>query len=71
MNPMTKVATAKASVMGVWESPSDATMKQVAEAKAELSAAIKEANAFLAKVRPMSQTLSPYGATLSPPAGTR
>ena len=46
-------------------------MKQFAGAKADLSAAIKEANAFLAKVRPMSQSLSPYGATLTVPTGSK
>ena len=57
--------------MGVWETPSDAMMKQVAGVKADLPPVIKEANTFLAKVKPMSQTLSPYGVSMTLPTGMK
>ena len=57
--------------MGIWEAPSDAVMKQVADVKAELPKAIGEANAFLAKVKAMNQELSPYGASLTLPTGLK
>ena len=56
-NVMARIGTVKGAIMGVWETPSDALMKQVAEVQAAVPAAIREANAFLAKVRPMSQLL--------------
>jgi hypothetical protein len=58
----------KGSIMGIWESPSDAMVKQYTDVKAALPAALAEANAFLAKARTMSQTLQRSGVTLLVPA---
>ena len=70
-NPLTRAGAVKGAIMGIWETPSDAAMKQVAEVKAELPKAISEANAFLGKVKAMNAALSPYGATLTLPSASK
>ena len=70
-NPMVRAATVKGALMGVWEAPSDAMMKQVNDVKSELPKVISEANAFLNKVRAMNQALTPYGASLTLPTGLK
>lgn len=68
-NVIARVAAVKGAIMGVWESPSDAMMKQVADVKAKVPPAILEANAVLAKARTISTAIGAYGVTLLAPAG--
>jgi photosystem II stability/assembly factor-like uncharacterized protein len=58
----------KGQVMNFWELPSDTVMKQYNDLKLTFPKAILEANAFLAKVPTMSQTLKKFDITLNAPA---
>jgi len=66
-NVVARVGAVKGSIMGVWETPSAAVMKQVQEVKAELPGAIAEATAIMTRARTMSQALSSSGVTLTVP----
>lgn len=70
-NVLARVGTVKGAIMGTWETPSAALMKQVAEVKTALPAAIAEANTFLAKARTVSQAIAKYNVTMLVPAAPR
>jgi hypothetical protein len=55
--------------MGVWESPSAGSVKQVSEAKAALDKAIAEANALLPRISAVSVELKKYDIAITVPAG--
>jgi photosystem II stability/assembly factor-like uncharacterized protein len=57
----------KIQMMSFWELPSDSLLKQYNDLKLSLPKALLEANAFLAKVQPMSDTLKKYEITLTVP----
>ncbi len=61
------VATLKVQAGGIWEAPSDAVVRQSAAAKLALQLAVTQANAFLAKLTAMNQSLRPYDITLTVP----
>ena len=61
------VGTVKNAIMGAWEMPSDALMKQVADVKVKVPAAIAEANALMLKARAVSKAVSGYGVTILVP----
>ena len=64
---LTRVASLKTTIGGIWETPSDALMKRYADAKTTLPAAIAEANAVVAKASAMAPTLKRYGMEVSVP----
>jgi hypothetical protein len=64
-NVLARVGTAKSNMLAVWETPSDALVKQAAAAKTALDAAVAEANAFVAKARAMSALLAANGVTMA------
>ena len=66
-NVLGRVGTIKAAIMSVWEVPSDATMRQVADVKAAVPEAIKEATALMKRARSMSATLAEYKVTMLVP----
>jgi hypothetical protein len=66
-NVLSRVATLKTTIGGIWEMPSDALMKRYAEARTALPAAIAEANAVLAKASAMAPTLKRYGIDVNVP----
>ncbi len=66
-NVLNRVATLKAAIGGIWETPSDALMKRYTDLKTALPAAIAEANAVIAKANAMAPTLKRYGAEMSIP----
>jgi len=66
-NALARVAASKATIMGIWEPPSDAVSRQAASARTALMAAITEANALLARARTVSTTLRPHQLTLNVP----
>ena len=70
-NVLNRVGTVKGAIMGAWETPSAALLKQSADVKVAMPAAINEANAFLAKARSMSQSLGKYNVTMLVPAAPR
>ena len=57
----------KGQIMGIWEMPSDALMKQYNSAKVEVPKAIADANALLTKANAMSGTLVKYNIVLRVP----
>ncbi len=61
------VATLKVQAGGIWAAPSDAVVRQSAAAKLALQLAVTQANAFLAKLTAMNQSLRPYDITLTVP----
>ena len=62
---MTRVATVKAAIAGIWELPSEAMLKRSADAKAALVSATAEANGVIAKANAMAPTLKRYGVELN------
>jgi NAD(P)H-dependent FMN reductase len=67
-NVLARATTLKLGVMGMWEAPSAATVKQSAEVKLAVQQAVTEANAMLAKATTISQSLSKYDIVLTVPA---
>ncbi len=67
-NVLARVGAVKGNIMGVWETPSAAVMKQVAEVKAAVPTVIADANALMTRARAVSQSLSSHGVTLTVPA---
>jgi photosystem II stability/assembly factor-like uncharacterized protein len=63
-NVLGRTGTVKSQIMGIWESPSPAMVKQYASVKRDLPKAISEADAFIARARAMSATLKKYDVTL-------
>ena len=66
-NVLARVAASKATIMSIWEPPSDAVSRQAASARSALTAAIAEANALLARARTVSTALKPHNVTLNVP----
>ena len=64
-NVLSRAATLKVQVAGAWEAPSPAALRQSAEASGSLQAAVREANALLAKVADLNNALKPYDITLT------
>jgi hypothetical protein len=69
-NLVARAGAVKNGIMGIWEPPSDALMKQYADIKLALPKAIADANALLARARTVSTTLGRSGVTLTVPAAT-
>jgi len=68
-NALGRLGGVKGGIMGIWEVPSAGVLKQADDAKLALTRAITEANAFMTRLRPMSETLKQYDVTLTvPPA---
>jgi hypothetical protein len=70
-NVLASTSALKVEISGIWESPSDATVRQSAAEKLALQKAVTEANAFLAKATAMNQSLKPYDITLTVPAAAK
>ena len=70
-NLLARAGNVKNQIMGIWEPPSNALVRQYTEVKAALPKAITDANAVLLRARTLSRTLSSHGVTLTvpPPAG--
>jgi len=66
-NVLTRVASLKTTIGGIWETPSEALTKRYADAKTALPAAIAEANAVLAKASAMAPALKKYGIDVNVP----
>ena len=64
-NVMARPGAVKGSIMGIWEVPSDAMVKQYAGVKADLPKAIAAADAFIARATAMSATLKKYDIALT------
>ena len=70
-NALARTAALKGLVMGVWEAPSDATVRQSGEARAALQKAVAEAAALLTRAVGMSSALKPYDVTLVVPVAPK
>jgi hypothetical protein len=66
-NVLARVGTAKNNMLSVWETPSDALVKQATAARAALDAAMAEAKAFAPRQKAMSEKLAAAGIAM--PAG--
>ncbi len=66
-NVVARVGAVKGAIMGVWETPSAAVLKQVDEVKAAVPGAVAEATALMTRARTMSQSLSSSGVTMTVP----
>ena len=64
-NVLARTGTVKNSIMGIWEVPSDAMVKQYNAVKLDLPKAITTADAFIARATAMSATLKKYDITLT------
>ena len=67
-NVFARTSALKQSLMGVWEPPSAASVRQYNELKLSLPKAVAEANAVLARAATVSQALKKYDVTLTVPA---
>jgi photosystem II stability/assembly factor-like uncharacterized protein len=70
-NVLARVAAVKGQIMGIWETPSDALVRQYNDVKAALPKALADANAVVNKVPAMSAALKSYNLTLTVPATTK
>ena len=66
-NVLARLGTAKSNMLAVWETPSEALVKQAAAARTALDAAVAEAKAFMPRMKAMSDKLAAAGITM--PAG--
>jgi hypothetical protein len=66
-NALARLGQVKGLIAGIWETPSEGSRRQAADATAALDAAITEANAVLADARTLGTTLSPFNLTLGTP----
>jgi photosystem II stability/assembly factor-like uncharacterized protein len=66
-NALARLGQVKGLIAGIWETPSEGSRRQAADATAALDAAITEANAVLANARTLGTTLSPFNLTLGTP----
>jgi hypothetical protein len=69
-NVLGRTGTVKNAIMNIWESPSEAMIRQYNDVRAALPKAIEDANRFMKRAADMNNTLKPYGVTLEvvPPA---
>jgi hypothetical protein len=70
-NLVARVGAIKNQIMGIWEMPSDALVKQYADIRLTLPKAITDANTILARARTLSGTLGSSGVTLTVPPPAR
>ena len=70
-NVLGRATTLKGNILGMWEAPNEATVKQSADARSALQKAVAEANAFLGKASTLSQSLRQYDITLTVPPGAK
>jgi photosystem II stability/assembly factor-like uncharacterized protein len=70
-NVLARTSALKGGISGMWEAPSEATVRQSTDTKLALAKAITEANAFLAKATTMSQSLKAYDIGLTVPAAIK
>ena len=70
-NALGRTTALKGLVMGVWEAPSESTVRQSTEAKAALQKAVTEAGALLTRATAVSGALKPYDITLTVPAAPK
>jgi hypothetical protein len=66
-NVLARLGAVKGNLLAVWETPSDALVKQAAAARAALDAAVAEAKAFAPRMKAMSDKLAAAGIAM--PAG--
>ena len=66
-NVLGRLATVKSNMLAVWETPSEALVKQGAAARAALETAIAEAKAFMPRMKAMGDKLAAAGIAM--PAG--
>ncbi len=66
-NALARLGQVKGLVAGIWESPSDGSRRQAAEATAALDAAIVEAERVLAEARAVGTLLAPFNLTIGTP----
>ena len=60
-NVLARTGTVKSQIMGIWEVPSESTVKQYTAVKADLSKAIAAADAFMKRASAMSEILKKVG----------
>jgi hypothetical protein len=70
-NLVARVGAIKNQIMGIWEMPSEALVKQYADIRLTLPKAITDANAILARARTLGTTLGSSGVTLTVPPPAR
>jgi photosystem II stability/assembly factor-like uncharacterized protein len=63
-----RIGTVKGQISAIWETPSDALMKQYGDAKLALPKAVTEANALLIKAMALGQALKKHDITLTVPS---
>ena len=63
-NVLARLGAVKGNLLAVWETPSDALVKQAAAARAALDAAVAEATAFAPRMKAMSEKLAAAGITM-------
>jgi photosystem II stability/assembly factor-like uncharacterized protein len=66
-NALARTGAVKSALMGVWETPSAGSLKQVSEAKAALAKAMAEANALMPKVTAVAAELKKYDISITVP----
>jgi len=66
-NALARTGTIKSALMGVWETPSAGSLRQVAEAKAALAKAEADANALMPKISAVAEALKKYDITITVP----
>ncbi|MCC6244070.1 MAG: hypothetical protein IT353_14610 [Gemmatimonadaceae bacterium] len=66
-NVLARVAGVTGAVMGVWEMPSDAVMKQIADVKSAVPGAVSEAAKVMKRARSVSQAIAGHGVTMLVP----
>ena len=66
-NVLARLGAVKSGLLGLWETPSEAVLKQAAAAKAAVNAAVAESKAFMARAKVMSALLAANGITLTVP----
>ncbi|MCC7002880.1 MAG: hypothetical protein IT357_12055 [Gemmatimonadaceae bacterium] len=66
-NALGRVGQVKGLLVGVWETPSAASLKQAADASKALADAMKEADALMAKIGGVNETLRTTGLAITMP----
>jgi hypothetical protein len=68
---LARISALKLGIIGMWEAPTAAAVKQSADATQALQQAAAEANAALTKAASLSQSLKTYGVVLTVPAAIK
>jgi hypothetical protein len=66
-NALGRLSALKSAIIGMWEAPSEGTMRQVEAARAALVPAMNEVAPVMAKAKALSLALSQHGVTLTVP----